>query len=75
MLKDELYTGAVVRNTQVPESFSRRVVTMVDRIDSKFVYVRYMFDYSRKDQFRKVPMCYFLQHWDLEWRVNEQTSN
>lgn len=68
MDKEELFIGAVVVNTQVPEEF--RILVVVDDISEDFVFIRYINDGSARDVIKKVPIDYFLVHWDLSWRVD-----
>ena len=63
--EDILFIGAVVVNTQVPEGL-RRYSTVIDFICGDFVHVRYLNDTGR-DVIKKVPVDYFLVHWDLSW--------
>ena len=69
MDKEELFIGAVVVNTQVPEDLRYKNSIIIDFICGDFVHVRYLNDTGR-DVIKKVPIDYFLVHWDLSWRVD-----
>lgn len=70
MNKEELFIGAVVVNTQVPEEFRDICTTVIDSICEEFVAIRYIHRYPTHDIIKKVPVDYFIKVWDFDWRVD-----
>jgi len=69
MDKEELFIGAVVVNTQVPEDLRYDKSIIIDLIMDNFIHLRYIND-TGNDIFSVVPMDYFLEYWDFDWRVD-----
>ena len=67
MDKEELFIGAVVVDPKVPEL--SRYSTVIDFICDDFVHVRYLNNTGR-DAIKKVPIDFFLTHWELILRVD-----
>ena len=68
-LTNTLYENQLEARIEGYKAHVKALESVIDFICGDFVHVRYLNDTGR-DVIKKVPVDYFLVHWDLSWRVD-----